>query len=304
MSSEKKTTLKRLLIFLVIAFIPFYIIIPVMWSYFGEPIFVSENAATATYCFGVVGMLIPSAAHLITRLATKEGFRNSYLGLNTKGRMGYWTASVVVPLAYTSVTALLIWALLTNGMSLSETFGNINLQSVGILLIQIAYSVICFLPAFGEEWGWRGYMMPKLMELMPKPLAVLVGGVIWGLWHAPLTVAGHNFGVDYPGYPFVGIGLMCLMCTALNALLTLLTEKTKSIYPAAFVHAINNNLNIGIWFAIFGSEEAVEKISDLSSYDIFIFLPFIEVITVVGIISFILLMKKDKSAVEEISTLA
>ena len=145
-------------------------------------------------------------------------------------------------------------------------------------------------------------MMPKLMELMPRPAAVIAGGVIWGLWHAPLTIAGHNFGVDYPGYPFVGIGFMCLMCTALNALLTLVTEKTKSIYPAAFIHSVNNNLNAAIWYSVFGSEEAIEKGLKLSPVETFV--PMISVIAAVGIISFILLMKKDKPKEETLEKAA
>lgn len=296
-TASRKDTVKRLIIFLVISFLPFYIIVPVMWAYFGEPIFATENpdAAVANYCIGVFGMMIPSFAHIITRLVTKEGFKNTYLGLNTKGKMGYYTASVIAPLAYSSLTAFLLWAIYMNGISLGDTFNNVNLQSVGLLLIQIAYSVICFFPAFGEEWGWRGYMMPKLMELMPKPAAVIVGGIIWGLWHAPLTVAGHNFGVDYPGYPFVGIGMMCLMCTVMNAFMTLLTEKTKTIYPTTFVHAINNNLNMGIMFSLFSNEEAMQKLEGLSNIETF--LPFIGTIGVVAAIACILLLaKKEKHA--------
>lgn len=305
MSSDKKLTVKRLLIFLGISFAPFYIIVPAMWSYFGEPIFVSENpdAVVANYVFGVFGMMIPSIAHLITRLVTKEGFKNTYLGLNTKGKMGYFTASVIVPLAYSALTVFLIWAIFMNDISLGDTFNNVNLQSVGLFLIQLSYSVICFFPAFGEEWGWRGYMMPKLMELMPKPVAVIVGGIIWGLWHAPLTVAGHNFGVDYPGYPFVGIGMMCLMCTVMNAFMTLLTEKTKSIYPTTFVHAVNNNLNMGVLFSLFSNEEAVERLNGLSMTETF--LPFIGTIgVVVGIVCIVLLAKKDKPKEETLEKAA
>ena len=293
MSNDKKLTLRRLLIVLVLAFLPFCIIVPVMWSYFGEPIYASENpdTAVANYCVGVFGMMVPSIAHLLTRLITKEGFKNTYLGLNTKGKMGYYAASVIVPLAYSSLSAVLIWAIFMSGSGFGDTFNNFNMQSIGLFLLQFAYSVIVFFPAFGEEWGWRGYMMPKLMELMPKPAAVIVGGIIWGLWHAPLTVAGHNFGVDYPGYPFVGIGLMCLLCTAMNAFMTLLTEKTKSIYPAAFVHAINNNLSMGVMFTFFSNEEAMMKLGGLSAVEIFF--PYIGVLAVIFIGSMILLMKKE-----------
>ena len=295
MNSDKKLTARRLLIFLAVAFVPFYIIIPVMWAYFGEPIFASENETVmiANYAVGVFGMMIPSFANLITRLVTKEGFGSSYLGLNCKGKMGYYIASVLVPLGYSVLSVLAMWALYMGGMSFSDAFEPLGMQNTGLFLMQLAFSVIVFFPAFGEEWGWRGYMMPKLMELMPKPAAVIAGGVIWGLWHAPLTVAGHNFGVDYPGYPFVGIGLMCVMCTVLNAFLTLITEKTKSVYPAAFCHAVNNNLGFGVLFSGLGTEKAQEKMTEMSGVSTI--LPYIAILGAVGIASFVLLVRdKDK----------
>ena len=59
--------------------------------------------------------------------------------------------------------------------------------------------------ALGEEGGWRGYMMPKLFKITGRKRALIIGGVICGLWHAPLTCIGHNFGTDYPGFPYLGI---------------------------------------------------------------------------------------------------
>ena len=35
-----------------------------------------------------------------------------------------------------------------------------------------------------KELGWRGYLLPKLMPLGEKK-ALLISGLIWGLWHAP-----------------------------------------------------------------------------------------------------------------------
>ncbi len=297
--SNKKLTIKRLGIFLGISFVPFCIIIPVMWACFGEPIYTSTDPGvmTAVYALGVSGMMIPSAANLITRLVTKEGFGNSYLGANLKGRTGWWIASAAVKLVENAVIMVLMWALFLGGMSFSDTFVSPGMPVWGLFLLQLAGSLILFFPAFGEEWGWRGYMMPKLMEIMPKPAAIITGGIIWGLWHAPLTVAGHNFGTDYPGYPFVGIGLMCLMCVAMNAFLTLLTEKTKSIYPAAFCHSVNNNLSTGVLASIFCTETAAAKIAGLPP--VTSFLPYLAIMAVTAAVSMILLLKKPKNAETE-----
>lgn len=292
--NSKKITIKRLVIYLLIAFIPFWIILPVLNSVYGEPIYASEKAATAAYAVGVFGMLIPSVAHLITRLVTKEGFKNSYLGLNFKGNAKYYIASVAVKLAEVLLFAVLAWQIFAGDLSFSEAFASDEkVARICSYILTISASIIVFFPAFGEEWGWRGYMMPKLTELMGKPAAIIVGGILWGLWHAPLTISGHNFGVDYDFFPWLGILLMCVFCIFMNAFLTLLTEKTKSIYPASFCHMVNNNCGGIIFISLFGSEAFIEKISAVNAVTLMPCMMGTSVI--VGIISFILLIKKEKT---------
>ena len=187
---------------------------------------------------------------------------------------------------------LLIWGIFMKGLTLSEAFPMEDMQmKIGTFLLQLAFSIILFFPSFGEEWGWRGYMMPKLMQIMNKPAAIVVGGIIWGLWHAPLTVSGHNFGTEYKFYPWLGILLMCIYCILVNALLTLLAERTKSIYPASFCHMINNNLSFGVMLTIFGSQTALDKLENVSNISAFwVMLP---VCAVTGVVSFVMLMKKE-----------
>jgi membrane protease YdiL (CAAX protease family) len=50
--------------------------------------------------------------------------------------------------------------------------------------------VVVFLPAFGEEFGWHGYLLPRLAERMTPRRAVLLHGVIWWAWHLPLVIGG------------------------------------------------------------------------------------------------------------------
>ena len=88
MNSEKKAIIKRLAIFLLISFPPFMILVPVLWSVYGEPLYTGtdEKYAVIIYIVSVFGMMIPAMANLITRLVTKEGFSDSYLGVHVKGK--------------------------------------------------------------------------------------------------------------------------------------------------------------------------------------------------------------------------
>lgn len=297
MENNKKLTVKRLIIFFVLAFAPLCIITPILNACCGELIFVSrdQQVQTVAFVFGALGMFAPAVANLLTRLITKEGFRKSYLGLTVGKHPGWYAASIVVKLAEAAMSVVLISAVFLGDMGFDEIFANPQSSiAFAALVSQLGYSLVIFFPAFGEEWGWRGYMMPKLTELMGKPAAVIVGGMIWGLWHAPLTMSGHNFGTDYDFFPWLGILLMCLLCILENALLTLLTERTKSIYPAAFAHMINNNISASVLFAMFGSEEAFGRLQEISSIRI---IPIMLIATAVtGIVSFILLMKGKKKA--------
>jgi membrane protease YdiL (CAAX protease family) len=46
----------------------------------------------------------------------------------------------------------------------------------------------------GEEYGWRGYLLPRLLPL-GEARATLVLAAMWGLWHVPILLIGLN----YPG---------------------------------------------------------------------------------------------------------
>ncbi|MER3459512.1 MAG: CPBP family intramembrane metalloprotease domain-containing protein, partial [Chloroflexota bacterium] len=63
------------------------------------------------------------------------------------------------------------------------------------------------LPVFGEEFGWRAYLQPKLLPLGGRK-AMLLMGLIWGVWHWPVVAMGYNFGLDYVGAPWLGMLLM------------------------------------------------------------------------------------------------
>jgi len=120
-----------------------------------------------------------------------------------------------------------------------------------ILIVGITLSSILLAPffnclfAFGEEYGWRGLLLPKLLPLGRVP-AHLIGGVIWGLWHAPLVLMGFN----YPGYPWAGVVWMCALTTLLGIFESEWTLRYNSVVLASFIHGAFNGQAYGIWRVI------------------------------------------------------
>ncbi len=94
---------------------------------------------------------------------------------------------------------------------------------------------------FGEEWGWRGYLLPRLLPLGQWP-ALLISGAIWGLWHAPIILLGFN----YPEHPVLGVFLMTIFCMIFGTILGWTRLATGSVWPAVLGHAgINSSQVLG-----------------------------------------------------------
>jgi membrane protease YdiL (CAAX protease family) len=90
---------------------------------------------------------------------------------------------------------------------------------------------------FGEEFGWRGTLQRELIAL-GKVKGILLLGVIWGIWHAPVIAMGHN----YPGYPILGILVMTGYTVGLGFALGHVMLKSGSVLLVAWLHALNNQV--------------------------------------------------------------
>lgn len=91
-----------------------------------------------------------------------------------------------------------------SGQAASLDAAQIRMLGYAQLALVLVAPLLNCITCFGEEWGWRGYLLPHLMEKRSITFSVVVGGIIWGLWHAPITALGHNYGLDYPGWPILG----------------------------------------------------------------------------------------------------
>ena len=104
-----------------------------------------------------------------------------------------------------------------------------------VLLVVVA-APLNAIAALGEEIGWRGWLLPRLMPLGTLP-ALLLSGVIWALWHAPLILLGYNYR-SVPGW----LALICMsaMCIVVGAVLAWTRLRSGSVWPAALGHGAFN----------------------------------------------------------------
>jgi hypothetical protein len=102
---------------------------------------------------------------------------------------------------------------------------------------------ITALATFGEELGWRGFLH-RLWAGQDFWRRAAMIGVLWGLWHAPLILRGHN----YPDHPQIGVGMMLLFCVGLSPLFEFFRERAGCVFAAVVLHA---SINAGAGISLF-----------------------------------------------------
>jgi membrane protease YdiL (CAAX protease family) len=287
---DKKLTLKRLIIYIAFAFVLTWVIYYIGYHLICGYTDMYENPMPTI--IGFLTMLSPAAANFITRAITHEGMKNSMLKFNIKGNIKYYIMAFAVIIVSGVVSGICCALIFEHKIKLQASIWEIILYTLWFT----AAAVSAIIMYFGEEFGWRGYMFPKLKELMGTTKALIVSGIIWGLWHTPMLIDGHNFGKDTPLYPFSNIILMCVFCFFMGTFLTYLTERTNSIYPAAIAHALTNNVaSILEGFMISG--KTAENLSHMQIM-LMLYIP----ISVVGIVVFIVLIKVKKNTLPTVES--
>ena len=271
----KKQDLKRVLIYILITF-------ALTWLYAIFLIYPIANGeslngipAMATQLVVAAAMFCPAIGVVLTRLVTREGFKNAWLKPHIKGNVKTYLLAWFGPAILTFAGMAVYFLIFPNNLDLGFSYFTATLEATGapletlpmpigtLMLVQCIQAlflapVLNFFTCFGEEWGWRGYLLPKMKNLLPTVPMLLINGIIWGLWHAPLTIIGHNYGLGYWGFPFTGIAMMCIFCIVLGIFLSYVTLKTGSCIPAIIGHgAINGIAAIGMYFTYDGGNPFV-----------------------------------------------
>ena len=230
-----------------------------------SPVLVQSPRITlALVLLATVYMWAPGLSHILTRLLTHEGFHDLYLRLNFKRGWPFWLAGWFLPGILTILGILVYFAVFPaqfdpNFSTLQQSLNNaasatgrtLPITSQTYLLIQIVTAMVLgpilnLIAVFGEEFGWRAYLQPKLMPLGTRK-AVVITGLIWGVWHWPVIVMGYEYGFNYWGAPVVGPLLFLVFTVSLAILFGWLVIRAGSVWPSAIAHgAINGIAGLGL----------------------------------------------------------
>jgi len=206
-------------------------------------------------------MWVPALATVLTiKFITREGFAITNL------RFGPWkpylASGLFVPACFAVIYGL-TWLLglgqpdwrleqfqeliaSTAGTDLPPMPSSALVLPVLFVVTLITAPLINGLFGFGEELGWRGYLLPKIMPL-GKLKAYLLLGIIWGVWHLPLILIGFT----YPGQPLLGTLAFIAVVTAFGTYMNELTLRHRSSILAGWIHGVFNSQKLGVWVLLF-----------------------------------------------------
>ena len=257
MEHEKLAAKKRLIIFIALTIILAWIVFLLI------PICGLTYGSGASVVISAVAMFMPALSNLLTRLITKEGVGNMYLRPHVKGHVKEYLLLYFGPTVLLLLSGALYFLIfpgsfdpeLTTLKGMVASSGKQGLAASTLLIVQVLIFVVIgpivnIIPTMGEELGWRGYLLPKLRMFLSDRAALIITGVIWGIWHLPIIVMGHNYGTSYWGYPVLGILAMIVFCVVLGIIEGYISIKLESAIPAAMIHStVNAGAALPIIFA-------------------------------------------------------
>ncbi len=138
-------------------------------------------------------VMVAVATYICGRFIFKDGFKGA--GWNWGKPKHY---------LYVFMLALFLWLFPSVIERLAGWHSPSNLASPGTIISTFSVSfLITIIPAFSEEFGWRGYLLPRLLKKYPYRKALLVHGLITWIWHLPVIFvmgfeAGENPWVSVP----------------------------------------------------------------------------------------------------------
>jgi len=132
---------------------------------------------------------------------------------------------------------------------------------IGLLQGLLAGITVNAVAGFGEELGWRGFLQRELGYLGFWKSSALIG-LIWGAWHAPIILQGHN----YPQHPVAGVFMMIIFTLLLSPIFSYVRLKSGSVLAAAVIHgSLNGTVGLSV-MVIKGGNDLTVGVTGLAGF--------------------------------------
>ena len=222
----------------------FLILLLVASSGFYAFAFLADDAPRRWLSVSPFFMWSPGVAALLTLVLLRGDLRG--LGWSWGGAR-YYVLAYLLPLAFCLPVYLAVWLTGLGGFD-PQVLESYRAQAglpegrVGTLAVVAAIAALAplgIVATVGEELGWRGFLVPRLMALTSFTKTSLIVGIVWSLWHYPVIVAvvPHYL----PRLPlWYATACFTVSVVAISFVYTWLRLRSGSVFPAALLHAASN----------------------------------------------------------------
>ena len=125
-------------------------------------------------------MLIPAIVALIINYIRYRSIKLVFEPIRKKINLRSILFSIIYPLLFIGIVAISILMLGIAEFDKDRLSDITKLPSLEIIIIG-------FFLMFGEEYGWRGFLLKELTKAKGKVFGSIVVGIVWALWHVPLV---------------------------------------------------------------------------------------------------------------------
>ena len=175
----------------------------------------------------------------------------------------YVLLGVVIPFIYIFIPYRIYWTMHPENFGYSGVAFSVVLKDLAVYTV--VYVLISLVTALGEEIGWRGFMLPAFMQRLGDKGALAAVSIFWCLWHFPLLIFGDYMEGTPLWYQLVAF-VLCVFPIGIIA--GILAIQSKSVWPAAFLHAGHNAYDQAVFGVITKGDDRMFFVSETGVFTI------------------------------------
>lgn len=196
----------------------------------------------ASHCTAM--MMVTVGTVICARYVFKDGFGDAGWSW---GRPVHHLTAFAIPAANWLLPAAIDLA--TGSGSVGQPMTDLRFMfAMGLLVIPL-------IPAFGEELGWRGYMLPHIARRMSTRKAVVLHGIIWFVWHWPVMISAagavtqaSGFGIYTSILLIIGVGSIPIILD--SVVFAYVWMWSRSIWTVTLLHAAHDGFRDSLMMLI------------------------------------------------------
>ena len=177
-------------------------------------------------------LILPFLAALILRIVSRDGEGMGLKPNFRKSCVWYLAALLIYPVVTIIVLGL---AAFTGGVELSG-------DKTALLSLAATAFLFQFVKNIFEEFAWRGYLTPKLIELKLSDWSIYtISGLVWGLWHAAYYIVflpDGDYFMSMPRGIYMLYAVLLMVCW--NVMYVEIYRLAGSVWPCVLMHAIED----------------------------------------------------------------